>query len=160
MRRTGLAASAAAFGLSVLFVLGNAACGGSSSEAVVMLADNAELKRSIVVDADGSTLYMFTADTNGEATCVGDRPAPDCGKVWPPLTAAGKLEGGEGIDEDLLGTTERTDGRKQVTYNNHPLYYFRGYQGTPADKGPGDANGQNYFGLWYVLAPDGTPIRR
>jgi predicted lipoprotein with Yx(FWY)xxD motif len=160
MRRTGVVTTVAALVLSGLVATGSAGCGGSSSEAVLKVADNAKLKQPIVVDADEKTLYMFTADTNGQATCIGDQPAPDCGKVWPPLTAGEALEGGEGIDEDLLGTTKRTDGETQVTYNNHPLYYFQGYAETPADEKPGDVNGQGYLGIWYVLSQEGTPIRR
>jgi predicted lipoprotein with Yx(FWY)xxD motif len=106
----------------------------------------------------GSRSTCFTADSSGEATCVGDRPAPDCGTVWPPLTAHGEVAADEGIDDELLGTTERSDGHIQVTYNGHPLYYFRGHLETPADEEAGDANGQGYLGLWYVLSPDGTPI--
>jgi predicted lipoprotein with Yx(FWY)xxD motif len=55
----------------------------------------------------------------------------------------------------LLGTTPRSDGKPQVTYNGHPLY---GYQG---DSKAGDTNGQgiNAFGApWYVLSPSGNEI--
>ncbi len=148
----------AALALSGLVMSATAGCGGSSSEATLKVASNAKLKQSIVVDAHGNTLYMFTVDMNGKAACVGDSPAAKCGKVWPPLTAKGKLQGGAGIDETLLGTTKRTDGQTQVTYNHHPLYYFRGYGGTPADKKSGDVNGQAFYGIWYVLSPKGTPI--
>jgi len=158
VRRTRLVTIVAALGLSLLVISDTVGCGGSSSKAVLKVASNAKLKQSIVVDADGNTVYMFTDDTNGKAMCVGDQPAADCGKVWPPLTAKGKLQGGEGIDDTLLGTTKRTDGQTQVTYNNHPLYYFRGYEGTPADKKPGDVNGQNFYSIWFVLSPKGTQI--
>ena len=55
----------------------------------------------------------------------------------------------------MLGTTPRSDGKPQVTYDGHPLY---GYQG---DSKAGDTNGQgiNAFGAaWYVLSPSGTAI--
>lgn len=158
MRGTRSLVIVALLGLSGLMISATAGCGGSSSNAVLEVASNAKLKQPIVVDADGMTLYMFTADTSGQATCVGDQPAPDCGEVWPPLTAKGELRGGQRIDEALLGTTKRSDGETQVTYNDHPLYYFRGYGATPADKKPGDVNGQAYVGLWYVLSPNGAPI--
>jgi predicted lipoprotein with Yx(FWY)xxD motif len=54
-----------------------------------------------------------------------------------------------------LGTTMRSDGKTEVTYNGHPLYYYVG------DKKPGDMTGQglNAFGaLWYVLSPGGKAI--
>jgi predicted lipoprotein with Yx(FWY)xxD motif len=151
---------AAALGLTALVAVATFGCGESSSRSTVKVASNAKLKQSIVVDADGNTLYMFTADTDGEAACVGDQPAPGCGKIWPPLTADGKPQGEGGIDEKLLGTTKRSDGKTQVTYNNHPLYFFRGYGETPADKNAGDVNGQAFAGLWYVLSPAGAPITR
>jgi len=119
----------AALGLAGLVISAASGCGGASTKAVLKVASNPKLKQSIVVDGDGNTVYIFTDDTNGKATCVGDQPAPDCGKVWPPLTAKGKLQGGEGIDTTLLATTKRSDGQIQVTYNKHPLYYFRGYGG-------------------------------
>jgi predicted lipoprotein with Yx(FWY)xxD motif len=160
MRGIGRLTIAAALALSVLAVSASTGCGGSSSKATLKVAANATLKQSIVVDPDGKTLYMFTVDSGGEAACVGDQPAPDCGKVWPPLTAEGKLKGGAGIDEKLLGTTKRSDGKTQVTYNNHPMYYFHGYGGTPPDKKAGDVNGQAFAGFWYVLSPKGAPITR
>lgn len=63
-----------------------------------------------------------------------------------------------GSSRDSLGTTKRTDGQTQVTYDKHPLYYFRGYGATPADKKAGDLNGQTFAGLWYVVSPKGAPI--
>ena len=89
------------------------------------------------------------------------RRSPRCGLRQGVASAhrQGKLQGGTGIDETLLGTTKRTDGQTQVTYNRHPLYYFRGYRGTPADKKSGDVNGQGFYGLCNVRSPRGTPIR-
>ena len=52
----------------------------------------------------------------------------------------------------MLGTTKRTDGTTQVTYNSHPLYYFAG------DKAAGDTNGQGTAGIWFLLSPQGTRI--
>ena len=55
----------------------------------------------------------------------------------------------------LLGTTTRSDGNPEVTYNGHPLYYYAG------DQKAGDTNGQdlNQFGApWYVVSPAGNKI--
>ena len=35
---------------------------------------------SVLVDADGKTLYIFTADSGGKSACNGD-----CAAAWPPL---------------------------------------------------------------------------
>ena len=46
-----------------------------------------------------------------------------CAVNWPPLIVEGKPTAGEGVNADLLGTVERTDGTMQATYNGWPLYY-------------------------------------
>lgn len=101
-----------------------------------------------LVDADGMTLYLFDADEQGEPTCV-----DDCAANWPPLIVDGDPVAGEGVDAALLGTTERPDGSTQVTYDGWPLYNWA------ADEAPGDTTGQGVGDRWWVVAPDGTPIR-
>jgi predicted lipoprotein with Yx(FWY)xxD motif len=62
---------------------------------------------------------------------------------------------GTGINQGLLGTSARTDGKLEVVYNGHPLYYFI------ADKKAGDTTGQginNFGGPWYVLSASGNKI--
>src|SRR5688572_25910109 len=104
---------------------------------------------SILVDAEGITLYRFDNDTDGESTCY-----DDCEANWPPLLIEGDSPAaGEGADESLLGTTERTDGTVQVTYAGQPLYYFAG------DEAAGDVNGQAVGDIWWVVAADGAAIK-
>ena len=43
-----------------------------------------------------------------------------------------------------IATITRTDGKKQVTYNGAPLYYFA------ADAAAGDTKGQGLNGKWFV----------
>jgi hypothetical protein len=69
------------------------------------------------------------------------------------VPAGGPTSGG--AQAALVGTTTRTDGSTQVTYNGHPLYYFA------MDKAPGDARGQGinrFGGGWYVVDPAGNKI--
>lgn len=99
----------------------------------------------IVVDGEGMTLYMFTNDSPGTSVCEGD-----CLVAWPPLE--GEPTAGEGVDEALLGSIERSDGTVQATYNDWPLYYWQN------DTAPGDTTGQDVNGVWYVLGADGEPI--
>jgi predicted lipoprotein with Yx(FWY)xxD motif len=99
----------------------------------------------VLVDGEGMTLYVFDNDTDGTSACTGD-----CAANWPPLT--GEVTAGEGVDDSLLGTTERDDGSMQVTYADHPLYYFAG------DQAAGDVNGQAVGGIWWVVGADGEKI--
>src|SRR3954463_9433427 len=85
---------------------------------------------SVLVGANGRTLYLFTADKGAKSVCYGQ-----CAAYWPPLTT-GKPTAGSGLNASLLGTTKRKDGKLQVTYNGHPLYFFA------PDKKAGDIKGQ------------------
>jgi predicted lipoprotein with Yx(FWY)xxD motif len=73
----------------------------------------------VLFDDRGGALYLFTKDESDASRCYGE-----CAKAWPPFLARGKLRAGPGVDRELLGRTERRDGRKQVTYAGHPLYYY------------------------------------
>lgn len=104
----------------------------------------------ILVDSHGRSLYEFGADTTTASTCYGA-----CASLWPPLAVSGAPKAGPGILASLLGTTKRTDGTAEVTYNGHPLYDFAG------DTKPGVITGQdlNQFGaLWHVITRDGTEV--
>jgi predicted lipoprotein with Yx(FWY)xxD motif len=62
---------------------------------------------------------------------------------------------GGGVTASLLGTISRGDGTTQVTYNQHPLYYYAG------DSGAGQLNGQGIdaFGAkWFVVTPTGSKV--
>ena len=72
----------------------------------------------VLVAANGRTLYLFTADKGKKSTCYGQ-----CAGYWPPLFA-GKPRVGAGLKAAMLGTTKRRDGKLQVTYAGHPLYFF------------------------------------
>ena len=103
----------------------------------------------ILVDGQGRTLYRFEADTAGKSNCQGP-----CASAWPPYLSGGAPTAGTGVTAGQLGTIPG-DGRTQVTYHGHPLYYYAG------DSEPGDTTGQglNQFGAkWYVVAPRGDKI--
>jgi len=105
---------------------------------------------TILVDSKGNTLYLFLQDTGDTSTCTGD-----CAASWPALIAKGEVKAGGGgdVDDSLLGTSARDDGKLQVTYNGHPLYYFSG------DQAPGDTNGQGLGDVWFVVSPAGDAIQ-
>lgn len=104
----------------------------------------------ILVDSKGRTIYLFKKDTGTKSTCGGE-----CAIDWPPVRASGNPKVGGGVDASLVGTTVRSDGAPQVTYNGHPLYLYEG-----DDKG-GDTNGQGLrtFGaLWWALSAAGSQV--
>jgi len=150
--------------LSGLVVSTTADGGRTSSDArtVVKTAFNKTLKKSIVTDATGRTLYMFVEDVNGvDKNCTPSGPwGAECPTLWPPLTSQGAPLAGPGINAALLTVHKRSDGKRQVAYNGHPLYYLRGEVGVlSGDEKPGDVKGQKFAGEWYVLTPKGTPIK-
>ncbi|ADB48834.1 COG4315 family predicted lipoprotein [Conexibacter woesei] len=107
---------------------------------------------TILVDAQGRTLYQWKGDTSASSACTGT-----CATEWPPLTTHGRPVAGSGVQTAMLGTSKRADGTLQVTYAGHPLYRFLD------DSAAGDTNGQgsNGFGaLWWVTAPDGAAITK
>jgi len=113
---------------------------------VVNLTQNDKLG-SFLVDDKGMTLYLFTKDTPNTTVCY-----EKCAVAWPPLLTTGDPVAGEGVDASLLGTTDRTDGTVQVTYNGWPLYYYE------KDKAPGDVVGQDVGGVWFVVSPAGEMV--
>jgi predicted lipoprotein with Yx(FWY)xxD motif len=105
---------------------------------------------TVLTDSKGRTLYLFLKDKTSKSTCN-----DDCTVNWPPLLTTGTPKASGGAKSSLLGTTKRADGKTQVTYNHHPVYYFIN------DKKAGDTKGQaiNAFGAkWYVLGSSGKKI--
>ena len=135
MRRSRPLAFLASVAVTPLAAMAIAACGGggaataapvptpsesttaASNSATIRVA-NSRLGR-ILVDSTGRTLYLFKADVRTSSACSGA-----CATAWPPLLADGKPTAGTGLTASKLGTTTRSDGTRQVTYNGHPLYLF------------------------------------
>jgi predicted lipoprotein with Yx(FWY)xxD motif len=105
----------------------------------------------VLVSANGHTLYLFRRDKGTKSTCYGT-----CATDWPPLlTKVAKPGAGTGVTSALISTTRRKDGKRQITYRGHPLYWFF------LDKKAGQTKGQgqNFFGgKWYVLDARGLAV--
>src|SRR5256886_9199868 len=86
---------------------------------------------NILVDSQGRTVYVFGADSGTTSACNGA-----CAAAWPPVQVTGTPTAGNGADAALVGTTSRSDGTKQATYDGHPLYTFTGHNQA------GDPNGE------------------
>jgi predicted lipoprotein with Yx(FWY)xxD motif len=162
-------------GLATAVTLAGAitACGGASdaSPPVIVLsrhpgAGSTEVRATRVIAlhvasvphfgtylvANGRTLYMYPPDRRRSVTCTASK---SCATAWPPLfvPSGDRVRAGVGVRQRLIGTT-RGDGGTVVTYNKWPLYFYIG------DRKPGQLSGQGQGFDWYVIAPDGVPIRR
>jgi len=124
----------------------------SSPSGAATISVRANSLGQILVDGNGRTLYLFEADTSAASTCSGA-----CAQAWPPVTTNGAPKAAGSASQPLLGTTARSDGTTQVTYNGHPLYLFIN------DTKPGDTTGEGstQFGAgWDVLSPAGDKIEK
>jgi predicted lipoprotein with Yx(FWY)xxD motif len=102
---------------------------------------------TILVDANGMTLYLNTQDTATTSSCTGS-----CAATWPPLTSSGSTKAGSGVQSAQLATL-MVGSTDQITYYGHPLYTYSG------DTSPGDTNGEGVGGVWYVVSTKGTPVK-
>lgn len=103
----------------------------------------------VVADRRGEALYLFDRETRPRSECYGE-----CAVAWPPLLTKGKPRAGRGASQRLLGRTRRRDGKLQVTYRGHPLYYYK-------DDEPGRIlchDVEEFGGLWLVVDPRGNAV--
>lgn len=123
--------------------------GTSGAQAATVVVEKTGLG-SVLADGKDRTLYLFLKDSGTTSECN-----DACAAAWPPLIASGTPTAGGGAQASLVGTTTRSDGTSQVTYNGHPVYRYSG------DQNPGDTAGQGLdaFGAtWYVLSPAGDQV--
>src|SRR5438552_2179692 len=141
-------AAAAVVGTTVAAV---ALAGGAATGGAKVAIGKSPLGR-ILVDGKGITLYDFVKDKGTTSACYGA-----CAALWPPLLTHGKPVAGPGVKASLLGTTNRKDGKVEVTYGGHPLYYF------VSDRKPGQTTGQGidqFGGPWWVINAKGKEVHR
>ena len=105
----------------------------------------------MLFDGKRRALYAFTRDRRGgPSRCYGA-----CAAAWPVYFARGAPVAGRGVAKARIGSVRRRGGRRQVTYNGWPLYFY-------AHEGPGEVKCQNvaqFGGLWLVVRPNGTLVR-
>jgi predicted lipoprotein with Yx(FWY)xxD motif len=105
----------------------------------------------MLFDGKGRALYLFTRERGRASRCYGA-----CAQAWPPFYTRGRPRALAGVKQRLLGTTRRRGGRRHVTYNGHPLYYY------VSDVRAGQVTCQDvaeFGGTWLVVAPAGNAIR-
>jgi predicted lipoprotein with Yx(FWY)xxD motif len=135
--------AAAAIALSTAPALANGHGGGdappppkpATSPAKVILTKQGPT----LVDLNGMTLYYYERDTTGKTSnCNGK-----CVESWIPLSAT--------ADAKAIGdftVINRNDGSKMWAYRYRPLYT------SPADKAPGEANGNATTLQWRIARPE------
>lgn len=102
----------------------------------------------MLFDGTGQAIYLFDVETTSKPTCY-----DACAEAWPPVLTTGDTVAGPGVEGSLLATTKRADGTVQVTYNDHPLYFY-------AHEGKHEVKCHDIFlngGNWYVVQPGGDP---
>ena len=124
---------------AVLAACGSSSGGGSSTSgaggAVVASAKKPKVG-SVIVDAQGRTLYRFTAEAQGLPVCTGA-----CLATWLPALATST----SGLPNHVAAIRRPDGGQLQLTYDGHPLYRYAG------DRSKADANGEGVGGQWYVI---------
>ena len=126
--------------------------GGTSSGVSVSTASVSGLG-TVLVNAQGKTLYTFAPDQAKKVTCTGS-----CAQVWPPMKipAGQKASVSAGAKASLVSSDPDPSGGNVVTYNGWPLYTYT------ADSAAGTARGQALNlngGVWYAISTSGTPIK-
>jgi predicted lipoprotein with Yx(FWY)xxD motif len=101
---------------------------------------------TMLFDSRRQAIYVFENDRRNRTVCYSE-----CARAWPPVTTRGTPRAAKGVRQSLLGTIKRRDGRRQVTYDGRPLYFY-------AHERPGEVRCHNVDlngGLWWVVGPDG-----
>jgi len=161
MKRVVSVTGVVALGLAAL-----TACGGgngygsgsgsssSSAPATSQAAGTAKLATAtvgslgkVVVDGNGRTVYVYDMDSKGKSNCEGG-----CLAQWPAVAAGTGSPQLAGIDASLISTVSRSDGSKQLAINGMPLYLFA------QDSKAGEAKGQAFGGVWWVVSADGQKV--
>jgi len=123
---------------------------GSSHQAVKAAGPEVTVRNvgglgAVLVDRQGRTLYVTTADGSGRSTCTGS-----CAKTWPPyLLPKGVTRVAATKAVTGLGTVRRPGGRLQLTARHRPLYRYAG------DQRAGQATGEGLEGTWFAATPNG-----
>jgi predicted lipoprotein with Yx(FWY)xxD motif len=153
MGRARISVAVTALGAAAIFAGGGEAGSMAATQATAAKkTTKVQLRESkfgkVLFAGNGRVLYLFTSDTPGTSNCSGE-----CAAAWPPFYARGRLVAGDGVNRKLLGRTTRPDGRKQVTYKGHPLYFY-----VHDPRGQVLCNNvQEFGGTWYALNAAGDP---
>ena len=97
-----------------------------------------------LTDGSGRALYWTTADSPGTSNVSGATL-----NVWPVFYVS-SISVPSSLNASNFSSIMRTDGSRQTTYKNWPLYYYVN------DTAAGDTKGQGIAGRWSVVNPAAT----
>ena len=98
----------------------------------------------VLVDQQGMTVYLLTADGRNQSTC-----GTGCLQFWPAVTP------GHSKLSVPVSTTKTPAGTPTATVAGQPVYTFS------QDGKPGDVNGEGineFGGTWYAVSPTGQAV--
>ena len=104
----------------------------------------------VVVDSEGFTVYMLTADSPGRSTC-----SSDCLSTWPPVAGPSLGTPSPPNITAAVDEAETTTGSAMLTVGGWPVYTY------VEDTAPGDVTGEgttSFGGTWYAIGPNGQPV--
>lgn len=131
--------------------LGQPATGEVQKPSDLVIGDNVALGTdsndklgSYLIGYNGMTVYTFSKDQGAVSSCY-----DACAKNWPPyvISKDDNIKNLKAGVVGTVGTTVRTDGSLQLTYNGHPLYFYI------KDTASGDASGDGVNNVWSVVKP-------
>ena len=131
---------------------GSKTCSASTRGTTIKLGKTKVGK--ILANSSGKTLYVFEKDKRNKDVCAKIR---DCLTVWPAVTTKAKPVAGNGVQFSLLGTIKLPSGKRQVTYDGHPLYT---YIGDPGPREPAYIATRLSGGAWWAIDAAGHIIKK
>jgi len=126
------------------FSVSASAMGASSGNSLVIKTEHVPKVGTVLATSSGRTLYRYTVDPVGKATCTGV-----CAKIWPPLLlpkGVTSIKAPHGVKG--LSAIRIAGGRLQVFFHREALYVFA------SDTKKGHATGQGVEGTWFAVLSD------
>ena len=139
------ALSAGALYASTLSTSPPASAVGSSGKSLTIITEHVPKVGTVLATKAGLTLYDYTVDPAGRATCTGA-----CAKAWPPLLlpkGVTHVKAPRGVKG--LTAVRVQGGRLQLFFHDHALYRF------VSDSKKGEAAGQGVANEWFAVLSSG-----
>ena len=129
-----------------------AGCGTGNSQTAdrpgtpLAVANSDDIGR-YVSDANGRPVYSRVADEKNLSGCY-----DACAAAWPPVPGSDPVtpSAEPAIQPELLGSTSRADGIRQLTYAGLPLYFS-----ARAESGMVARSLTDQWGTWSLVFPHG-----